>query len=72
MREARLRSILKGASYRVVGTITTFAITLTITGSASTATSVGLADVVVKVGVYYAHERAWNRVHFGKHVKEMK
>ncbi len=30
------------------------------------AASVGLADTAIKLVVYYAHERCWLKVHFGK------
>jgi len=26
----------------------------------------GLADTLIKLGVYYAHERCWLKVQFGK------
>lgn len=60
------RSILKGVSYRILGTITTMLISYAFTGQTSTALSIGLADVLVKVLIYYLHERAWNRITFGR------
>jgi len=35
-------------------------------GELRSAAAIGLADTLVKVGVYYGHERAWNRVRFGR------
>lgn len=60
------RSLLKGVSYRIIGTITTVAITYTFTRQTGTALTVGLVDVLVKVLIYYLHERAWNRITFGQ------
>jgi uncharacterized membrane protein len=37
-----------------------------VTGRVKIALSIGLLDSIVKLGIYYAHERAWNRVSFGR------
>lgn len=67
MKEKHYRSIVKGISYRILGTITTMIISFVLTGSTATALSIGLADVLVKVSIYYLHERIWNRIPLGKH-----
>ena len=63
--ESRLRSILKAVSYRAIGTATTFAITFAVTGEVVTAMAVGGVEPIVKMIVYYAHERAWQCVPHG-------
>ena len=60
------RSILKGVSYRIFGTITTVLITYAFTRKTGTALTIGIVDVLVKVIIYYLHERAWNRGKFGQ------
>ena len=35
-------------------------------GRVAGALIIGLADTLVKLGIYYAHERAWDRVPFGR------
>jgi len=60
------RSIVKAVSYRITGTITTVLISWGITRQLKFALSIGLADVIIKILVYYLHERAWNRIHFGR------
>jgi uncharacterized membrane protein len=67
MKEKHYRSFVKGVSYRIIGTITTVVISYLMTGNTGTALSIGLADVLVKIVIYYLHERAWNRIPLGKH-----
>ena len=66
MDESPLRSALKGLSWRVVATVTTILIALLITGDTVKAFQIGGIEFVAKFAVYYAHERAWLRVPFGK------
>ncbi len=66
MHEKHYRSIVKGISYRIIGTLTTFLISFIVTGKASSAVAIGLVDVSLKVLIYYFHERAWNRISFGR------
>jgi uncharacterized membrane protein len=37
-----------------------------VTGKLELAAQIGLLDTVVKIGAFYAHERLWNRLSFGK------
>jgi uncharacterized membrane protein len=30
------------------------------------AAQIGILDTIVKLGAFYAHERVWNRMNFGK------
>ena len=66
MKEKHYRSIVKGVSYRVIGTLTTFAISFFITGEIASAVAIGFTDVIVKILIYYFHERVWNRISFGR------
>jgi uncharacterized membrane protein len=65
VRESSLRSFLKAVTYRITGTVTTAAITFAVTGEFATALAVGSIEPIVKIVVYYAHERAWQRVPIG-------
>jgi uncharacterized membrane protein len=58
-RESHLRSVLKAFSWRVVATLTTAAIAYAITGEIETAIMIGSVEFVLKLFIYYAHERAW-------------
>ena len=64
-RESRARSIFKALTYRVTGTLTTMAITLGVTGEVKAALAVGSVEPLLKIVVYYFHERAWQCVPIG-------
>jgi uncharacterized membrane protein len=64
--ESHFRSIAKAITWRAGGTIVTFAVAWMLTQKFELAAQIGLLDTVVKIGVFYAHERIWNRVGFGK------
>jgi len=49
-----------------LATIITFCVAWFIMGRVAGALIIGLADTLVKLGIYYAHERAWDRVPFGR------
>lgn len=59
MTESHLRSVLKGISWRIVGTIDTTIISFFLTGELKMAVKIGLTEVLTKVVLYYLHERAW-------------
>lgn len=61
-----LRSIIKAVSWRITGTIDTVLIAFLITGHMKWALSIGGLEVLTKLLWYYLHERAWNRISFGK------
>jgi len=64
--DARFRSLLKAISWRVVGSLDTFGLSLLVTRNASHAASIALAEVLTKIVLYYLHERAWRRVAWGR------
>lgn len=64
--ESHRRSVLKAVTYRVLGLAITTGTTWLLTGQASLAAAVGIVDTLVKIGVYYFHERAWNRSEYGR------
>ena len=69
MAEKAYRSIAKSISWRTVGTLDTVIISYFITGNLKMAASIGSIELFTKMGLYYFHERAWNKISFGK-VKE--
>lgn len=66
MTETHFRSIVKAITWRTGGTIVTFAVAWILTRKFELAAQIGLLDTVVKLGAFYVHERAWNRLSFGK------
>lgn len=63
--ESRLRSILKGLTWRFLATGTTILIALLITGDIKPALQIGAVEFVAKFVVYYLHERAWAQIPTG-------
>ena len=65
-KETNLRSVAKGVSWRVVATSTTMGIVYAFFGNLELAIATGLLETVAKVGLYWGHEKAWQRVRWGK------
>ena len=64
--EKSYRSFAKAISWRTVGTFDTMVISFLITGKPKFAISIGLVELITKTLLYFFHERAWNRIAFGK------
>lgn len=64
--ESHIRSIAKAITWRAGGTVVTFAVALILTRRLELAAQIGILDTVIKIGAFYAHERIWNRLKFGK------
>jgi len=60
------RSLAKAVSWRLTGTIDTFIISWLITGQLLLASSIAFTEVITKVILFWAHERVWNKVSWGK------
>lgn len=64
--EENRRSALKTVSWRIIATSTTMLLVFFFTGQLELAAGVGVGDVVLKMIFYFLHERAWNKVKFGR------
>ena len=64
--DAHLRSLIKAVSWRVVGSLDTFMLSLLVTGSAKWAVTIATAEALTKIVLYYLHERAWRLVRWGR------
>jgi uncharacterized membrane protein len=64
--DSHTRSIGKAISWRIVGTVDTFVITLVITGNLVVAGSIASVESISKIILYYLHERAWSKVTLGR------
>jgi len=69
--ESKKRSIIKALTWRIIASITTGFIVY-IGGKQYLgldmplfATGVGLTDVIIKLVLYFAHERGWNLIKWG-------
>ena len=65
-RDSHSRSIVKTLSWRILATIITASVVLIITGKLRLAAEIGLIDTLIKLVIYYLHERIWNRVQYGQ------
>lgn len=65
MSDSRLRSVLKGLTWRCLATATTVLIAWIVFDDAKRALQVGGIEFITKFFVYYFHERAWAKVPLG-------
>lgn len=61
------RSVVKAFTWRVIATLTTTTIVFFATGSITLSLGVGFFDIVIKLVLYYFHERVWDRSNLGIH-----
>jgi uncharacterized membrane protein len=64
--ETRARSFAKAVSYRVISSLLTGSIFFGATQRARLALALALIDSVIKIVVFYIHERAWMKIVFGR------
>ncbi len=64
--ESHKRSIAKSITWRIGGVCVTTAIAFIVTGKIETAAAIGAFDTLFKLGAYYAHERMWEKINFGR------
>ena len=66
---SKKRHFAKAITWRVIASLTTFVITLFIfkddAGATEKAAGLMLAEALIKMAIYYGHERAWYRLNFG-------
>ncbi len=63
---AHLRSFSKAVSWRVIGSLDTFILSLLVTGNGKYAVSIATVEAVTKIALYYVHERVWRKVKWGR------
>jgi uncharacterized membrane protein len=69
--ESHWRSASKGVTYRVFATLVTTTVSFLMTGSVKTAAIIGSTEVTAKVLLYWAHERIWARITWGRRGRVM-
>ena len=67
--EKPVRSFLKALSWRIVATLTTTFLVFIFTGDLVISSGVGVSEFLLKIFIYYVHERVWNLFHFGREQK---
>lgn len=66
--ENHSRTIAKTLSWRLIGVVVTIVGLYIYKGELKSSIAVGVAINAVKMALYYAHERIWNRISFGRAV----
>ncbi len=64
--ETKLRSVLKTLSWRTTALFITAIVTYVMTRRWEMALALGTSDTLVKLVLYYLHERLWNQVPRGR------
>ena len=64
--ETKIRSLLKAISWRFFATLTTTTIIFLFFGRLDLAIAAGLVELVIKILVYFLHERMWHKIKLGK------
>jgi adenylylsulfate kinase len=65
-RETHARSVAKALSWRILGTIATTLLVFLFTRRVVVSLAVGGFEFVSKIGLFWLHERIWDRLHYGK------
>lgn len=65
-KESKRRSVIKTISWRLLATITTAVLVYLFTGKIEIAAAIGGIEIIVKIILYFFHERAWNNINYGK------
>ena len=65
-RESRWRTIIKAVTFRIFVIVADVGVIYFITDSIKVAASVITLTNVTSTLVYVVHERAWNRIHWGR------
>lgn len=73
IRASHYRSILKGISWRVIATMDTVFVVLIVTCffdscSIENALKIGFSEFLIKLALYYMHERIWERRRQGQEI----
>ncbi len=69
MADKHYRSLVKAVSWRITGSVDTLVISFLITGKLKWALTISGVELFTKIGLYYVHERVWEKLKFGR-VKE--
>lgn len=70
--DSRKESFFKAISWRILASLTTFSVVFTLTDNLSISTITSIIEMLLKILLYYAHERAWliivQKFHFNKKI----
>ena len=66
MTELPSRSLVKTISWRITGSGATFLISYAISGDFGIAGSIAVIQMFANTLLYFAHERIWNKIRWGR------
>ena len=66
MTVTKSRSFAKALSYRIWGTVSSVAVVYVFTRDATLSANIAFWETVIKVFIYYVHERVWNKIKWGR------
>jgi uncharacterized membrane protein len=66
LNESIARSTVKTVSYRFGGSAITFMVAFVFTGEVAISASISVVEFLLKPGMYWCHERVWNKIDWGK------
>ena len=64
--ESNSRSLAKAVSYRVLGSSGTALVVFLLSGNMKISLGAGALDMLVKIALYFLHERIWNFIPYGR------
>jgi len=64
--DSRKISLIKGVTWRIIGTLDTIFLSWIFTGNISKALKIGGLELFTKIFLFYIHERVWNYFKIGK------
>jgi len=64
--ESRRRSLAKAFSYRLLGSLSTGLLVYLVTGDPKVSLGAGVLDSLVKIVLYFLHERLWQHIPYGR------
>jgi len=66
MSESNTRSLAKAVSYRVLGSTGTVLVFFILSGNITLSLGAGAIDSLLKIALYFLHERMWNYIPYGR------
>ena len=66
MTDSHARSLAKAVSYRVLGSAGTALVVYLFSGNMPLSFGVGGLDMLLKIALYFVHERIWTHIPFGR------
>lgn len=66
MADSRARSIYKSLTWRLSGSVYTIFAVFILTGNIDHSLAAGGIELIIKMFLYYIHERLWNKIKWGK------